>query len=123
MTRRQEKLRARLGEILAWLEADYPTRWGGPIRLRLEAMPRISRGVDAEVVLQEPPLIRVSRTLRRSDAILALLHEYSHLRVERRNASASRTWSDQHGEKFWIEYGRLEAGFFKRWPGSPAGRV
>lgn len=108
MARLRKRERAR--QVFRWLQAEFPTRYD-PVRLRIERMPRDAKDCEAMCICEAPGLIRIAPTLRRGEMVLAVIHEWAHLRETRVNAAA-RDHAGDHGPRFWLEYGRLEAAFW-----------
>tara|TARA_R100001244_G_C5076964_1_gene112859 strand:+ start:62 stop:421 length:360 start_codon:yes stop_codon:yes gene_type:complete len=106
------KKRKRLGQIMRWLELEFPTIY--PVRLRVEKMPKEYK--DCHGTYHCPTerckaaLIRLNKKDSLSTQIETLLHEWAHARTDPDSLSSERKHGG-HVNRFYLEFGRIERTF------------
>ena len=111
------RLRDRLHHIKReFLEVEFPPPY--PVRLRFERMPKAEsyrgRPYHGIYYFRHPGahygLIRINRTLRRSEAVYTLLHEWAHV-VTEPLPELDALFADEHPDEFYLMLGRIERAY------------
>lgn len=101
--------RNRLHQIHRWLIHVY----GKESRLRVEKLPEESKDCLGYVEIgQGKPLIRVSKSISRSESVSVLIHEYCHVISHYEHGPHWRRECDGHDKKFYSVLCEVENRFF-----------
>ena len=102
-------IRDRLHQIHRWLIHVYERE----SRLRVEKLPEESKDCLGYVEIgQGKPLIRVSKSISRSESVSVLIHEYCHVISHYEHGPHWRRECDGHDRKFYSVLCEVENRFF-----------